>query len=61
LTFGGFYPKTIRKITYDLFGTIDNLFDARYSLGYDLNAIGGRYYNAAPGVSFSVGLKILLQ
>jgi iron complex outermembrane recepter protein len=55
------YKKTIKKITYDLFGTIDNLFDARYSLGYDLNAIGGRYYNAAPGVNFSVGLKMLLQ
>ncbi|WP_118973098.1 TonB-dependent receptor [Taibaiella koreensis] len=27
---------------------VDNLLDRRYSLGYDINAAGSRYYNAAP-------------
>jgi iron complex outermembrane receptor protein len=36
----------------DIFGGVDNLFDINYSLGNDINAAGGRYYNAAPGVNY---------
>lgn len=36
----------------------ENLFDEIYSLGYDLNAFGGRYFNAAPGRNFSVTARI---
>lgn len=39
----------------DLFGSVDNLFDVKYSLGNDINAAAGRYYNAAPGRNFAVG------
>ncbi|MBX2961201.1 MAG: TonB-dependent receptor [Cyclobacteriaceae bacterium] len=38
----------------------DNLLDQTYSLGNDLNAVGGRYYNAAPARNFFGGLKINL-
>ena len=31
---------------------IENLLDKDYSLGYDVNGFGGRYYNAAPGRNF---------
>ncbi len=37
---------------------IDNAFDQKYSLGNDLNAAGGRYYNAAPTRNFYFGLKV---
>jgi len=40
----------------DFFAGIDNALDEVYSLGNDLNAIGGRYYNAAPGRNFYVGI-----
>lgn len=33
---------------------INNLTNTKYSLGYDINAFGGRYYNAAPGRNFSL-------
>jgi iron complex outermembrane receptor protein len=36
----------------------DNLLDEKYSLGNDLNAFGGRYYNAAPGRNYFVSLSI---
>ncbi|CAL1518907.1 TonB-dependent receptor domain-containing protein [Chitinophaga sp. MM2321] len=38
----------------------DNLLDQRYSLGNDLNAVGERYYNAAPGRSFFGGIAVAL-
>lgn len=36
----------------------DNLLDEKYSLGNDLNAAAGRYYNAAPGRNFYAGITI---
>lgn len=43
--------------------TGDNLLDERYSLGNDINAAGGRYYNAAPraNVTASAGLSLLVK
>ena len=42
----------------DLFGGGENLTDARCSLGYDINAAAGRYYNAAPGRNFYAGVGL---
>ncbi|MDB5272124.1 MAG: yncD, partial [Chitinophagaceae bacterium] len=39
----------------DVFAGVDNLLNAHYSLGNDLNATGGRYYNAAPGRNYYAG------
>lgn len=41
--------KLIHKTNFvmELWGGIDNLLNEKYSLGNDLNAAGGRYYNAA--------------
>ncbi|HEX2628872.1 MAG TPA: TonB-dependent receptor, partial [Chitinophagaceae bacterium] len=36
----------------------DNLLDEKYSLGNDINAAGNRFYNAAPGRNFYVGVAI---
>lgn len=37
---------------------IDNLLNQKYSLGNDLNAAGGRYYNPAPGRNYFCGITI---
>ena len=34
------------------------LLDEKYSLGNDLNAIGGRYYNAAAPINYYFGLNL---
>jgi iron complex outermembrane receptor protein len=47
----GFRNKKI-----DVFAGIDNLLDQRYSLGNDINALGKRYYNAAPGRNIFGGI-----
>lgn len=55
------YRATIgNSFPVDFFGGIDNLLDERYSLGNDLNAVGSRFYNAAPPRNFYIGLKSAL-
>lgn len=49
----------VKKITLSFFAGADNLLDQRYSLGNDLNAAGGRYYNAAPPRNYYAGLKLV--
>ncbi|HET6228292.1 MAG TPA: TonB-dependent receptor [Bacteroidia bacterium] len=39
---------------------VDNLFNEKYSLGNDLNAMGGRYYNAAMPRNFFCKVEIAL-
>jgi len=38
----------LKKLIVDFSTGVDNLLNEKYSLGNDLNAAGGRYYNAAP-------------
>jgi iron complex outermembrane receptor protein len=53
------YRSTVSKnFAFEVFGGIDNALDKRYSLGNDLNAIGGRYYNTAAPRNFYVGIKL---
>ncbi|HET9824061.1 MAG TPA: TonB-dependent receptor plug domain-containing protein [Chitinophagaceae bacterium] len=51
----GWKKSLKKKILLDLFVGSENLFNVTYSLGNDINAAGGRYYNAAPGRSFYGG------
>jgi len=46
------------KTLLDIFVGGENLFDVTYSLGNDINAAGGRYYNAAPGINFFGGVSL---
>lgn len=39
---------------------VDNLLDVKYSLGNDLNAVGGRFYNPAPGRNYFGGISMQL-
>lgn len=44
-----------------VFAGADNLLDEKYSLGNDINAAAGRYYNAAPGRNFYAGFRVGLN
>jgi iron complex outermembrane receptor protein len=53
------YRKVLHsKFRTEIFIAGDNLFDTRYSLGNDINAAAGRYYNAAPGRNFCAGISL---
>jgi len=53
------WKKSLRKKSrLDLFIGIDNAFDIAYSLGNDINAAGGRYYNAAADRNFYGGVSL---
>jgi len=47
-----------QKIGMELFAGADNLTDVQYSLGNDINAAAGRYYNSAPGRNFYGGVSL---
>ena len=51
--------QDLRRINFYL--GADNLLDEKYSLGNDINAPVGRYYNAAPGRNYYVGLSFTLD
>jgi iron complex outermembrane receptor protein len=57
----GFKNQLSTRMPFELFIGADNLLDEKYSLGNDLNAAGGRYYNAAPTRNFYFGLKVGLD
>ncbi|MDF2454155.1 MAG: TonB-dependent receptor [Cytophagaceae bacterium] len=46
-----------QSMTLELFAGVDNVLNSKYSLGNDLNALGGRYYNAAPLRNYYGGVK----
>ena len=48
------HPKTLME----LFISVDNILDEKYSLGNDINAFGGRYYNAASTFNFAGGIAL---
>lgn len=44
-----------------VYAGVDNALDRTYSLGNDLNAVGGRYFNAAPPRNYFAGLQFSLN
>ena len=50
----------IRRLGYSVFLIADNIGNIRYSLGNDLNAFGGRYYNPSPSRNLQLGVSFLL-
>lgn len=53
------FRKTFAKVfRIDIFGAVDNVFNTTYSLGNDINAAAGRYYNAAPGINYTGGVNL---
>lgn len=49
---------TFSHCILDIFAGADNLFNEVYSLGNDINAFGGRYYNPAPGRNYYGGIQV---
>jgi iron complex outermembrane recepter protein len=54
----GYRMRSKSALRFDFFGGVSNILDERYSLGNDLNAFGGRYYNVAPGINLFAGLEM---
>lgn len=52
------WQKQYKQTTWKLAVGADNLLDRTYSLGNDINAFGGRYYNAAAGRNYYVTLSV---
>lgn len=50
--------KLYQQYRLSLYAGIDNLLNKRYSLGNDINAFGGRYFNAAMPRNYYLGLNI---
>lgn len=49
---------TLSSCSLTLFAGADNLLNQHYSLGNDLNAVGKRYYNAAPLRNYEFGVRL---
>ncbi|MEO9146313.1 MAG: TonB-dependent receptor [Ginsengibacter sp.] len=52
----GYKRELSKKIKLEIFGGVENMFNEKYSLGNDINAVGGRYYNVAPGRNYTAGV-----
>lgn len=52
------YKTNFSKTAFEVFTGIDNALDQHYSLGNDLNAAGGRYFNAAAIRNYYFGVKL---
>ena len=54
----GYRATFFKGVEADLYFGIDNLLDERYSLGYDINAFGGRYFQPAAERNWFFGIKL---
>lgn len=57
----GWKTKISTKTNINLYLGADNLLDQVYSLGNDINAAGGRYYNAAAPRNFYGGVRFEIR
>ncbi|MDO7846379.1 TonB-dependent receptor [Hymenobacter sp. M29] len=55
---GGWRRTLADHLETDFYAGLDNATDRRYSLGNDLNAFGGRYFQPAPGRAWYVGAQL---
>jgi iron complex outermembrane receptor protein len=54
----GWNKNLSKKTNLNIYAGVDNLLNKRYSLGNDLNAVGNRYYNAAPLRNWFAGVQV---
>lgn len=60
---GNFYVDSTFKfneLNLSIYAGIQNLYNAKYSAGYDLNAFGNRFYNPAATTNFYIGTRLTL-
>ena len=55
------WVKSLGNFDLELFAGVDNLLDESYSLGNDLNAFAGRFYQPAPTRNWYGGVKLGLN
>ena len=55
------WVKSLGNFDLELFAGVDNLLDESYSLGNDLNAFAGRFYQPAPTRNWYGGIKVGLN
>lgn len=63
---GGWWRSDVRigwggsvgRVRLDPFFAVENLFNHRYVASVTINAVGGRYYEPAPGRSFYLGVEL---
>jgi len=55
------WVKSLGNFDLELFAGVDNLLDESYSLGNDLNAFAGRFYQPAPMRNWYGGIKVGLN
>ncbi|MCG8373354.1 MAG: hypothetical protein MI700_07465, partial [Balneolales bacterium] len=54
----GYKALFFKNLQADVYFGIDNLLDETYSLGFDINAFGGRYFQPAPERNWFAGVKL---
>lgn len=54
----GYSGDLDKRLGFEVFAGMNNLFDVSYSLGNDLNAFGRRYFQPAPDRNVYFGLKL---
>lgn len=54
----GYKYRSSKKIQFEVFTGADNIFNEKYSLGDDINAARGFYYNVAPGRNYYIGVVL---
>lgn len=52
------YSTVFQKLSLSFFTGVNNAFNVKYSLGNDINAAGGRYYNAAATANYFIGFSL---
>ncbi|MBF9224060.1 TonB-dependent receptor family protein [Hymenobacter ruricola] len=55
---GGWRRTLLGHLETNIYAGLDNATDRRYSLGNDLNAFGGRYFQPAPGRAWYAGAQV---
>jgi iron complex outermembrane receptor protein len=54
----GWRRTVLSRLAVDLYAGVENVGDRRYSLGNDLNAFGGRYFQPAAGRNYYGGAQV---
>ncbi|MBC5775868.1 TonB-dependent receptor [Pontibacter sp. KCTC 32443] len=57
-TKAGIRRSIAKQLQLDVFAGVDNLTDEKYSLGNDMNAFGGRFYQPAPDRNYYTGISL---
>lgn len=55
------YPITVLNSKADLQLRVQNIYDTKYSLGYDINAFGNRFFNPAAPRNYMIGMNLQLK